>query len=78
MALSYLKLWHKLLDAGLTKTRLRDAAGISSGTLAKLSKGEEVTVGTLSRICEVLKCDIGDIMSYVPDADDVKEIGSAR
>jgi len=39
---------------------------MSSGTFAKLSKGEPVTTSTLAKICDVLKCDIGDIISYVP------------
>ena len=67
MALSYNNLWHRLIDCGMSKTELRRATGISSVTLAKLSKSEPVTTTTLERICEVLKCDIGDIVSRVPD-----------
>lgn len=67
MALSYNNLWHKLIDCGMSKTELRRATGISSVTLAKLSKSEPVATTTLERICEVLKCDIGDIVSRVPD-----------
>ena len=69
MALSYNNLWHRLIDCGMSKTDLRRATGISSVTLAKLSKCEPVATTTLERICEVLKCDIGDIVSRVPDAD---------
>lgn len=69
MALSYNNLWHRLIDCGMSKTELRRATGISSVTLAKLSKGEPVATTTLERICEVLKCDIGDIVSRVPDAE---------
>ena len=67
MALSYNNLWHRLIDCGMSKTELRRATGISSVTLAKLSKSEPVATTTLERICEVLKCDIGDIVSHVPD-----------
>lgn len=73
MSLSYNSLWKELIDRGMTKTDLRLAAGMSSVTLAKLSKGEPVTVSTLERICRVLDCDIGDIINYVPD-----EISSPR
>lgn len=67
MALSYNNLWHRLIDCGMTKTQLRLAAGMSTGTFAKLSKGEALNTSTLEKLCKVLGCDIGDIVSYVPD-----------
>ena len=67
MATNYNNLWKKLIDKGMSKTDLRMAAGMSSGTLARLSKCEPVETTTLEKICNVLKCDIGDIVSYVPD-----------
>ena len=67
MALNYNNLWHRLIDRGMTKTQLRLAAGISTGTFAKLSKGEALNTSTLEKMCKVLGCDIGDIVSYVPD-----------
>ena len=45
---------------------------MSTGTFAKLSKGEALNTSTLEKMCKVLGCDIGDIVSYVPD-DDTKE-----
>lgn len=67
MTLSYGNLWHLLIDRHMTKSELRRATGMSSGTFAKLSKGEPVTTSTLAKICDVLKCNIGDIVDYVPD-----------
>lgn len=67
MATNYNSLWKKLIDKGMSKTDLRMAAGMSSGTLARLSKCEPVETTTLEKICKVLECDIGDIVSYVPD-----------
>ena len=72
MALNYNNLWHRLIDCGMTKTQLRIAAGMSTGTFAKLSKGEALNTSTLEKMCKVLSCDIGDIVSYVPD-DDAKD-----
>lgn len=37
-------------------------ANISPATLAKLSKDEFVSLDVLVRICEVLECNIGDIV----------------
>lgn len=62
MGLTYKKLWKLLIDKGLNKTQLRLKTGMSQATLAKLSKGENVTTDVLERICKVLECDIGDIL----------------
>jgi len=42
--------------------KLRLKTGMSQATLAKLSKGENVTTDVLERICKVIECDIGDIL----------------
>lgn len=68
MALSYKKLWKQLIDHDMTRMDLRDAVGLSSTTLAKMSKGDTVTTNVLERICSNLKCNIGDIVDYVPDS----------
>jgi len=69
MKMSYNKLWKLLIDKGMNKTSLRKAAGISSSSLAKLSKGENVTTDVLLKICEVLKCGLHDIADVVPRDD---------
>jgi len=62
MKVSYKKLWKLLIDKDMNKTDLRNATGICSSTIAKMVKGEDVTVSILSRICAALECDIGDIV----------------
>lgn len=62
MSISYCKLWKLLIDKKMTRTDLKQQSGISTSTLAKLSKGENVTTDVLVRICRALKCDITDIM----------------
>lgn len=66
MKMSYNKLWKLLIDKGMNKSALRKAAGISSSSLAKLSKGENVTTDVLLRICEALDCGLDDIADAVP------------
>ena len=65
MKMSYKKLWKLLIDKEMKKSDLRKAAGISSSSLAKLGKDENVTTDVLMRICGALKCDVGDIMEFV-------------
>ncbi len=57
MKMNYNRLWKLLIDKGMTKTEMRKAAGISSSSLAKLGKGENVTTEVLLRICKALDCD---------------------
>ena len=62
MKISYKKLWIKLLEKDLMKRDLQNMAGISSMSIAKLGKGENVNTAILVKICEALDCDISDIM----------------
>ena len=67
MALSYKKLWKLLIDRDMTRSDLRDAIGFSTATMAKMSKGEAVGTPILERICDMMNCNIGDIVDYVPE-----------
>lgn len=65
MAVSYNKLFKLLIDKNMKKTELAKATGMGQNTLAKLSKNQNVSMDVLIRICEVLSCNIGDIVDYV-------------
>lgn len=65
MEISYNKLWKLLIDKNMKKKDLRDTAKISSNTIARMGKNEEVSLDVLIKICEALNCDIGDIVSVV-------------
>ncbi len=71
MGVSYNKLFKLMIDRKIRKGELCKAAGISSGSLLKISKDENIYVDILVRICSVLDCDFGDIMEYVPDENTV-------
>lgn len=73
MKMSYNKLWKLLIDKQLKKSDLRTLAGISSSSLAKLGKDENVTTEVLARICNALQCDVSDIMEFVPQIDESTE-----
>ena len=69
MAISYKKLWKLLIGKAMRKEDLRLKAGISTNTIAKLGKNENVNTEMLVKICTALNCDIADIMEIVEDAD---------
>lgn len=62
MTISYNKLWKLLIDKNMTKTQLRLATGMTSNALAKLGKDESVQLDILVKICEVLECELNDIV----------------
>ena len=70
MKACYKKLWKLLIDKNLKRTDLKKLAGISSGSLAKLGRDENVSMDILQKICAALECNIGDIMDLVPGSSD--------
>lgn len=66
---SYKKLWKLLIDKGMNKKDLVDQAGISTSSLAKLTKGQNITTDVLCKICKALDCNFGDIMEYIKTND---------
>ena len=69
MKISYKKLWILLAQKEIPKAHLRKDLGMASSTLTKLNKNEVVALSLLIKICEYLKCDIGDIVEVVDDVD---------
>lgn len=72
MAVSYNKLWKLLIDKKMSKSDLRKATGVSPNTITKMNKDEEISLTVLGKICLVLQCDYGDIMSFVPNEEQIK------
>lgn len=67
MDVCYKKLFKLLIDQDMKKTEFRKMVGISEGTLAKLSKNENVSLDVLVRICRKLNCTLDDIIDVVPE-----------
>lgn len=72
MLVSYNSLFKLLIDKGWNKTEFAREVGISSNTLAKLSKNELVSLEVLVRICQKLDCSLGDIVQIVPPEPAIK------
>lgn len=62
---SYNPLWKMLIDRGLQKQELQHMSGVSSASIAKMGRCENVTTDVLLRICEALDCNVEDIMERV-------------
>ena len=64
MVISYDKLWKLLIDKNMNNTYLKDQAGITYNIIARLGKGESVSMESLYKVCRFLHCNIGDIMEF--------------
>lgn len=73
MRVSYNKLWKILIDKKMNKSDLRELTKMGPNTMAKLGKDETISMDVLLRICDVLKCDVGDIMEVLPDESDEED-----
>ncbi|TDT71555.1 DNA-binding Xre family transcriptional regulator [Hypnocyclicus thermotrophus] len=67
MPISYKKLWKLLIDKDMKKKDLQIAAGISSSSITKMAKNQNVNTETLTKVCKALDCDISDIVEIVND-----------
>lgn len=67
MRIQYNKLWKILIDKNMKKVDLKDAAGISSNSIAKLSKNELVRMDVLMKIATVLDCKVEDLFETVKE-----------
>lgn len=65
ITINYDGLWKILIDNKMKKTDLHTELNIGTGTIAKMSKGEPVSLEVLAKICFAFKCNIGDLMRFV-------------
>ena len=65
MVISYDRLWDILKARKMTKKELVKRAGISDSTLRVMTRGGNVSLEVLGKICDALRVDLGDIASFV-------------
>ncbi len=72
MEVSYKRLWKLLIDKDMKKKDLVTVAGISQSSVAKMSRGEPISMDVLLKICSALRCDIGDLVEAVQAKEEEK------
>ena len=70
MEISYNRLFKSLIDKGMKKTEFAKVAGLTPGTLAKLSKNQTVSMDSLIKICATLDCSFDDIVEIKKTKED--------
>lgn len=69
MKANYKRLWHILLDKDMKKKELAQIVGVSTYTINKLNKNDNVTVEVLGKICKALDCTLDDSMEFEEDGE---------
>ena len=67
MAISYNGLWKLLIDKNLQRKDLEQELKLSPSTIAKMGRGEAVSMSVLVKICNYLDCDFGDVVSLIKE-----------
>ena len=67
MAVSYRKLFHLMIDKGMTNTELMEKGGFSANIITRLKRNNYVALDSIERICCALDCGVDDILEFVPD-----------
>lgn len=65
--ISYQPFYETLFRKGITEYNLIFKQGLSANTLHRMKHGEAISTKTLNTLCEILECDVCDIIRYVPD-----------
>ena len=72
MSVSYNNLWKLLIDRGMNKTELKEAAGVSFNVMARMGKNQTVSMESIEKICIVLNCGISDVLEIKSDEPESK------
>lgn len=67
MAVSYKKLFHLMIDKGITNAELMEQAGVSANIITRLKRNNYLSLDTIEKICKVLHCGVDDILEFISD-----------
>ena len=67
MAVSYIKLFHMMLDRKITNVQLKDMAGVSANIITRLKRDEYISIESIEKICKALGCGVDDILEFIDE-----------
>ena len=70
MAVTYKKLFHLLIDKGMTNAELMEKAGFSANIITRLKRNNYVSLDSIEKICKVINCGVVDFLEFLPDNTD--------
>lgn len=67
MAVSYKKLFHLLIDKGMTNADLMKKAGFSANIITRMKRNSYVSLDSIEKICYALNCGVDDVLEFIPN-----------
>ena len=67
MAVTYKKLFHLLIDKGMTNAELMEKAGFSANIITRLKRDNYLSLDTIEKICNTLNCGVDDILEFIKE-----------
>ncbi len=65
--ISYDNLWVIMKERGVSQYALIKKYGVSPGQITRMKRNESVSTHTIEMFCRILRCEVSDIMKYIPD-----------
>ena len=56
-----------MIEKKISKTQLKDMAGVSANIITRLKKNEYVSLESIEKICFALNCEVGEVLHFIPD-----------
>ena len=72
MAVSYKRLFHLMIDKGMTNAELIEKGGFSANIITRLKRDNYVALDSIEKICYALNCGVDDILEFIPDEKEQK------
>ena len=72
MAVSYKRLFHLMIDKGMTNAELIEKGGFSANIITRLKRDNYVALDSIEKICYALDCGVDDILAFIPDEKEQK------
>ncbi len=73
MAVSYKRLFHLMIDKGMTYAQLMEKGGFSANIITRLKRNNYVALDSIERICYALDCGVDDILEFIADDKEKKD-----
>ena len=67
MAVTYKKLFHLLIDRGMTNAELMEKAGFSANIITRIKRDNYISLDSIEKICKTLQCRVDVILEFTPD-----------
>ncbi len=70
--ISYDRLWETMREKGVSQYALINTWHISPAQITRLKRNESVSTHTIGMFCQILRCRVEDVMTYIPDEQESK------